>query len=205
MLPQYDHLEDEELWTKIREGDRDALEVLYRRLFGFLHRYGCKIFHNATLVEDAIHDLFLDLWRYRENLFATTSVRFYLFSSLKRRIIRNKNSTVKAAHPDFPPNQSLLQEEYNPEEIIIRDEQYDERMIRLKKHLQDLPPKQYEALLLKFYNELSYEEIAASLNIKEQSARNLVQRGLQLLSRYTRIMISGSGCAVLFTYMLGQL
>lgn len=190
MHPEFDHVEDEVLWIKVREGDRIAFEMLYKRLFRLLYRYGCKISHNTILVEDSIHDLFLDLWRYRKNLFATNSVRFYLFSSLKRRIIRNNQSDSKSSLFDFQVAQTILQKGSTQEEIIIENEEQDQQTMRLKKHLQDLPPRQYEALLLKFYNELSYGEIASVLDVNEQSARNLVQRGLELLRKYSQIVIS---------------
>jgi RNA polymerase sigma-70 factor (ECF subfamily) len=190
MIQDLNNIQDEELWIRIREGNHEALEELYKRVFKMLYQYGLKISHNTTLVEDSIHDLFLDLWRYRENLFATTSVRFYLFSSLKRRIVRNNKTDERALLFDIQHKQSILENSLNQEEIIIEYERYDEQINRLRKHLQNLPPRQYEALLLKFYNEFSYQEIASILEVNEQSARNLVQRGLDLLRKYNQIVIS---------------
>lgn len=183
------HDDDEMLWTRVRKGDQNAFEALYARLFRLLYQYGYRVCHNATLVEDSIHDLFIDVWRYRENLSPTTSVRFYLVTSLKRRIIRNNEVDQRARTFDFDVSQTLLQKGFSQEEIIIENELNDERVVKLKKHLHDLPPRQYEALVLRFYNEMSYTEIASNLNVNEQSARNLVQRGLELLRKYSQITI----------------
>lgn len=187
---EFDNIDDEALWLEIRNSNRQALEVLYRRLFKMLYQYGCKVSRNPTLVEDSLHDMFLDLWKYRENLFATTSVRFYLFSSLKRRMVKNNDTETKLSRFDFQAAQAMYEKEFTQEDLMIEREHEDQRIKRLKKHLQDLPPRQYEALLLRFYNEYSYEDIASMLDVNEQSARNLVQRGLELLRKYSEILFS---------------
>lgn len=184
----YSYVEDEILWKRIREGDRAAFETLYRRLFRLLYRYGSKI-TTSRLVKDAIHDLFLDIWFYRTKLQATTSVRYYLFTSLKRRIALNNQKNEKSSFFDFKAGLMLIHESDSQEAIIIENEFYDEKVLKLKRHLQNLPPRQYEALMLKYYDKLSYPEIALRLEVNEQSARNLVQRGLELLRKYSQISI----------------
>lgn len=185
------YVEDEVLWLKIRQGDRHAYEALYRRLFRLLYRYGGKI-TTSKLVKDAIHDLFLDIWFYRAKLQATTSVRYYLFTSLKRRIALNNQRNERSSFFDFKADLILNDESHSAEAIIVENEFYDEQIEKLKKHLQNLPSRQYEALMMKYYSKMSYPEIAVKLDVNEQSARNLVQRALELLRKYSQISITAS-------------
>lgn len=173
-------------WNGLRNGDPSSLSALYDRYFKLLYNYGKKINAGNRSLEDAIHDLFVDLWRFRENLSATTSVRFYLYRSLRRRLVRNRG---KDFYPEngMVPN-DLLQSVPCLEQDIIEKETQHHRVNHLKKLLNDLSPRQYEALILRFYDELSFEEIGGILNVNEQSARNLVHRGLTQLKQYSKLL-----------------
>lgn len=182
----------------MREGDKAALAYFYNRYFKSLYNYGRKIGIHAELVEDAIHDVFVDLWRYRKNLSSTTSVRFYLYLSLKRRIFKNRPG-IQFFSGDKVLFEDLYRGTVPPfEHNIIDDELTSERLDRLNKFLRDLAPRQYEALVLRFYDELSFEEIGSILNINEQSARNLIQRGLAQLRQFAKHVLSlGFFCVIL--------
>lgn len=175
-------------WDGLRNGDAASLAGLYNRYFKLLYNYGRKINAEKKSLEDAIHDLFVDLWRFRDNLSPTTSVRFYLYRSLRRRLLRNHG-----AGGFFMGNgvvrEDLLQPVPCLEQDIIDKEIQDHRVSHLKRLLNDLSPRQYEAMILRFYDELSFEEIGAVLNVNEQSARNLVQRGLTQLKQYSKLLM----------------
>ena len=175
-------------WEALRTGDAGALEWLYNRYFKLLYNYGRKISTDEKSLEDGIHDLFVDLWRFRMNLSSTSSVRFYLYSALRRRLIRNENHVKRVlSHSESLPD--YLQP-YVPceEQHIIEQEVHLGRVGHLKKLLADLSPRQYEAMVLRFYDELTFDQIGAILNVNEQSARNLVQRGLSQLKQFSKFL-----------------
>lgn len=172
-------------WEGLRRGDPASLSGLYNRYFKLLFNYGKKIGVETGSLEDAIHDLFVDLWRFRENLSATTSVRFYLYRSLRRKVLRNNSEknyflVNELVREDLFPTVTCLEQD------IIEKEIHQHRVNHLIKLLNDLSPRQYEAMILRFYDELTFDEIAAILNVNEQSARNLVQRGIIQLKQYAR-------------------
>lgn len=176
-------------WEGLRRGESESLAWLYNRYFRLLYNYGRKIAADEKALEDGIHDLFVDLWRFRKNLSSTTSVQFYLYRSLRRRLVRNNNGndllTDRVAMP-----QDL--QRYIPceEQDIIERESQDSRVNHLKKMLADLSPRQYEAMILRFYDELSFEEIATIMEVNEQSARNLVHRGLSQLKQFSKLLMT---------------
>lgn len=182
--------EDIELvyWDRLKESDAGALAWLYNRYFKLLYNYGKKISAENKALEDAIHDVFVDLWRFRANISATTSVRFYLYRSLRRRIVRNENGKDRFIG-DTLIHEGLLSSVPCLEDDIIERETQNHRVAHLKKMLDDLSPRQYEAMVLRFYDEMSFEEIGGVLNVNEQSARNLVQRGLTQLKQYSRFIL----------------
>lgn len=174
-------------WEGLRNGDPACLEWLYNRYLKLLYNYGKKMSVDEKSLEDAIHDLFVDLWKYRERLSPTTSVRFYLYRSLRRRLVRNdqhiRELILNVQPPEFNDSPVPCEEEY-----IIEKEAQVSRIRHLKRLLSDLSPRQYEAMVLRFYDELSFEEIGQILNVNEQSARNLVQRGLSQLKQFSRYL-----------------
>lgn len=182
--------EDIQWWEAMLKGDEHAFANLYQTHFKLLYNYGSKICGDAARVEDCIHDLFVDLWRYRSTLSSTTSVRFYLYRSLRRKIVKEKDDVLKL-YDDATFIQEVLNLSFqSAEHDIIQTESRDHKTAQLRKLLNDLSPRQYEALVLYFYDEFSYEEIASILTINEQSARNLVQRGLMQLRDYAKHIVS---------------
>ena len=133
--------EDFELWEAMLRGDKNAFAKLYERYFKLLYNYGRKIGQDSSHVEDSIHDLFVDLWRYKANLSTTSSVRFYLYRSLRRRLIKKDNNVLW-----FSQDMHLLEEVLHltspsSENEIIESESSDYRVNKLKKLLNDLSPR----------------------------------------------------------------
>lgn len=182
--------DDLKYWEAMIRGDENAFAKLYESYFKLLYNYGLKICTERARVEDCIHDLFVDLWRYRANLSPTTSVRFYLYRSLRRKLVREKENSMWLYNDASFVEEVLLLSTQSQEHDIIETESKDQKTAKLKKLLNDLSPRQFEALVLYFYDEFSYEEIAAMLNVNEQSARNLVQRGLVQLRDYAKHIVS---------------
>jgi RNA polymerase sigma-70 factor (ECF subfamily) len=191
MLNQNDKTSNDiQQWERMLRGDENAFAKLYQSYFKLLYNYGRKICSDSCRVEDCIHDLFVDLWRYRSTLSSTTSVRFYLYRSLRRKLVKDKDDALKLYDDITFVEEVLLLSSQSTEHDIIQNESRDQKTAQLRKLLNDLSPRQYEALVLHFYDEFSYEEIAAILNINEQSARNLVQRGLVQLRDYAKHIVS---------------
>lgn len=176
-------------WESMKKGDKQSLAWLYDRYFKLLYNYGKKIGIGNSELEDAIQDLFVDLWRFKANLSSTTSVRFYLYRSLRRRVARNSSANTFFTSNEFDVQDVFAIVTPSSEQKIIDDEMQLQLIHRLKKLLNDLAPRQYEAMILRFYDELSFAEIAAILEVNEQSARNLVQRALFQLKQYAKHVI----------------
>ncbi|MDF7819871.1 sigma-70 family RNA polymerase sigma factor [Runella sp. MFBS21] len=180
---------DERLWQATRLGSELAFEALYRRYFQILVSYGKRIHPNEAMVNDAIQDLFIDIWRTRHSLGQAESVKFYLMSSLRRRILRLLKSDLPFSEEwDELPEQALPMED-SPETLFAEEEENALQNEKLNKWLEQLPPRQYEALLLRYFHNFEYVEIAGILNIKEQTARNLVQKALYILRKLAIVLI----------------
>jgi RNA polymerase sigma factor (sigma-70 family) len=179
---------ESQIWSNLCKGDMNALALIYDGHVGALYNFGNKICRDVALVEDAIHDLFTDIWKYRENLSSVQSTRAYLYASLRRKIVRKlaeNNGTLQ-----FERWQELNLITESAEAKRIEKEASDEKLSKLKANLNNLSPRQYEAIILKFYDDMSYQEIGEIMEMNEQSARNLIQRGLENLRQFSKLVIS---------------
>ncbi|WP_232541012.1 RNA polymerase sigma factor [Spirosoma endbachense] len=193
--------EDRLYWNRFRNGEEVAFAWIYQRFVRVLYSYGMKINRDSTVVEDAIQDLFTDLWRTRSQLAEAKSVRFYLFRSLRRKIhrsLRPEDEYTKPFNPEADYEQPTLD---SVEADIISEEEIEIQTTQLKSWLTCLPARQYEALLLRYYQDFSYSEIAAIMNISEQGARNVIQKALHTLRRLAfMVCLLGIGWGLKFFY-----
>lgn len=171
---------DIELWNRLREGDKSALQEIYNQEFEYLFNYGRKVFQKIELVEDAIHDLFVELWQRHQSLGPTDSIRKYLATSLRRKVIAQlKKDSKSQATESF--DQITFDVELSIEDIIAAKELNEEQSARLKSAFDKLSTKQKEILYLRFYQGMDYEQIAEVLGMKYQSLRNAVSRAIKNL------------------------
>jgi RNA polymerase sigma factor (sigma-70 family) len=174
--PKMDELQ---CWNDFKKGDKKAFSVIYFNHYNSLYQYALKICGNQETVKDVIHELFLKLWTNRKGLSEPQSLRFYLLKALKRDIVRklikDKNRIIlhkKFVDVDF---------EFSPEEVIIHTEADTAQKKLFFDLLNSLPPRQKEALYLKYYEGLTNDEIAEVMSMNYQSVANLLFRGLKTL------------------------
>ncbi len=97
---QNEHIEEQKLWDAFLKGDDKSLEIIYRLYFDELYNYGNKWLNDISLTEDSIQDLFVKLLRTRNNLSATTSIKYYLFRAFRSIVLDKLKSKNKTAFID---------------------------------------------------------------------------------------------------------
>ncbi|MCI4648010.1 sigma-70 family RNA polymerase sigma factor [Phaeodactylibacter sp.] len=180
-------MNDVQLWDALRQGKKSALEAIYRREVVDLFRYGRRIIDDEALVEDVIQDLFIGLWRRRDGLGATDSIRRYLFVALRRDLIR-RNTRLRRITGEL--DETSLEEETvtSIDADIIEAESQELRSARLKEAMKQLSKRQQEVLYLKYFQQMDYHTIAEVLEINYQSVRNVASAGLKALRKLTGLL-----------------
>ena len=168
--------QDITLWESFRKGDKEAFSSLFRQHYESLVRYGCKFTNNTSVLEDAIQELFIELWQSRSST-PVASVRAYLLKSLKYKLLkayRQTRTTVPMTDTDGPF-------EWSHESFLIAGEEDADKKRRLLKALSALTARQKEIVYLKYYQNLSYDEVSEIMNINYQAARNLLYQAIRSL------------------------
>lgn len=170
------------LWERFKNGDDDAFYRIYDQYFNELYSYALNFSKDQDIIKDCIHDLFLNLYKYRKTLSSTDNIQYYLLRSLRRLLHKEgtKRNTLlhdeQLLHLNDTPVVSL-------EDEIIADETKKENFKALADVMKKLTKKQREALSLKFEHNLSYPQIADTLNISVESARTMIYRTLKELRK----------------------
>ena len=145
-----------------------------------LYNYGYKIAQNRPMVEDCLQDLFLTILETRERLGQTDSIKFYLMRSLRRNIVRKL--TVEQRFGTDPESIGF-QVEFHYEPTWLDAQISQEQSVALLRELNSLPPRQKEALFLKYFDNLSYEEIAQVMGIEQKSTYKLIYKAIASLQK----------------------
>ena len=171
---------EEKLWTDFIAGNEMAFQKIYKSYIQLLFKYGCHFSNDEEFIKDCIQDLFLDLLRYRSKLNKPESIKAYLLTSLKRKIIKKNKLTKKIQIINIerlPFDFSLVSSETDELSIM------DQRLKMLSKAIDGLPPKQKEAIYLKYVVGLNYEELSNTLNLNYQVCRNLIYKSMENLKK----------------------
>ena len=176
------NLKTDELWSRFQSGDKDAFQTIYQSRVDRLYNYGLKICSQSLLVKDCIQDLFIDLWTKRQNLSSSVNIDYYLFKSLRRKIISELNKDKKREQLHIDRSVNLDDGQVKSEETKLIWEQYQsEQKVILKTAINKLPDRQREVVFLLFYSEFSYEESASIMNVDVKTAYNLSWRAMKQL------------------------
>src|SRR5699024_1562024 len=167
-----------ELWTELRSSDRKALSKLFSFSYPWLFKYGYRITPKRSLVEDAIQELFLNLWNKRYTIDEARSVKSYLLVSLRRMIFRKIKKRKNRAERNLEYTRNLFGVAEHIEKTIIEHENESSKKKQLKIAIGTLSRRQKEAIMLKFYRGLSNNEIAQIMNINKQSVYNHVSKAI---------------------------
>jgi RNA polymerase sigma factor (sigma-70 family) len=179
--------DEEQLWNKFRGGDETAFAQLYKDYAQVLYHYCTHFAQDRPLIKDCIHDLFVELWKHRANIGPTTSVRYYLMASIKRKLVRHLTAEQKISSQDDVQTDLLPCCDPSYESTIIAHEEDSFVNDCLHKAIERLPRRQREAVYLRFYQNMSNEEISSMMQINIQSVYNLIFGALSNLKKHVTL------------------
>ncbi|TDX11238.1 RNA polymerase sigma factor [Flavobacterium sp. S87F.05.LMB.W.Kidney.N] len=170
------------LWQQIKKGDITAFEKLYDIYSDGLLTFALQYTTEPSIAKDAIHDVFLDIYKYRTGLAESVNVKSYLFKITQRNVLKKNKTSQKIFHLNTDYSK-LTPKEASFEETLIEEENNLELNAKLAFAMQELTENQRKALFYRFNEDKPYEEIASILGISIESCRTLIYRCLKELRK----------------------
>lgn len=172
---------DDILWKGLMEGDQDMFLALYRKYYHSLLFIGLREIKDAHLVKDAIQQQFLYLWEKRNSIQPAKNVKAYLVSSFLRKLTADWKRSEKTDNLQVAWNNTEEAPLPTPEESLIWKDEQRQLCRLLMDHVNALPARQKELIILRFYEGLSYDEIVQRTNLTHRTVYNKIHEALKKL------------------------
>ena len=160
----------------LKKGDAKVYKNVFDTFYEPLCQYALIYVNDTSTAEEIVHELFIWLWEKREGLNIHTSLKSYLFLSVRNRCFNYKRDTKTQPSLD----DTFLELEGEVLQEISSYEQLDMLQLQamVKTAIDELPPKCREIFLLSRQSELTYAQIAEELSVSRKTVEN--QMGIAL-------------------------
>ena len=159
-------------WISLIKGDILCFENLFKRHYSSLHQYGYKLTGDASVVDDCLQEMFLYIFEKRHKLGEVKYVRAYLFKSFRRLLLRTMRNRQKLVYVSLNDSWKVV-----PNELEMIETQEIQRKY-LVKLINELSPREREMIYMRYYNDLSIQEIAEVLSISYGAVVNTLYKAM---------------------------
>jgi len=168
---------DEELAVLLKKDSKAAFTEIYRRYANCLTGFALSKLHDIDEARDLLHDFFVKFWEDRRAINIQDSLKAYLFSSIRYRVIDKIRKNITKRTYD-----SLLQsldEMYQPS--VEQQIEANELSQTLNNLIGNLSPRVRLIYELSRHSHHTISEIAVMLNLSQQTVKNQLTNALKYL------------------------
>lgn len=166
------------LIERLRNGDRESLFSMMTAYYSDLFRYGIKFTADKDVTKDIIGQFFLHIWDHREKFSSAGNIKPYLIVSFKRYLIEYLRKISRQLNITEYESSAY---EYPYEDYIVAWQNEETIKTLLKNAISELPERQRELVQLRFYEQLSYEEIAEKTSLSIRTVYNKLHEAIKKL------------------------
>ena len=148
----------------IIEGQIGSFELLFRKYYQVLCHYCMGILDDAKKTEDVVQDTFVYLWENRQKINIKTSLKSYLYQSVRHgalKVIRSRALKY------------LERSEFSEDEL--------DRLREVEQAIDELPPSCKNVFLMRVVDRKSYKEITRELGISLNTVKTQVSKAYRLI------------------------
>lgn len=170
-------ISDLQLIHLLKEDDQGAFTEIYSRYAEKLTGFASAKLYSLEDSRDVIHDVFVKLWEERKQLQIDRNLEAYLFTLIRYRIVDKIRKNI--TREDYAGIVQALRVNYESEtEKLIAAKEIKKG---IEQAVDKLSPRVKEIYLLSREEQLSIPEIAAKLQLSEQTVKNQLTFALKHL------------------------
>ena len=162
-------LSDEELMHAVQQGDLLAFEQIVLRHQVMAWRVACRFLGDPTEAEDVAQEAFLRILKVAASYRPTAKFQTFLFQVVSRLCLDRANKKHPVYVEKLP---EVVAEEPSPGEVL----EQVEKDHRVRSALDGLPANQRLSVILRYYEGLSYQEIAVAMRVSPKAVERLLAR-----------------------------
>ena len=157
---------DEVLISRIANGDRLAMQVLFARHHVRVYRFVLRLVRSEAPAEDLISEVFLDVWRQAAKFEGRSAVSTWMLS-----IARFKALSALRRKPEYELDEETaeaIEDHSDDPEVTLAKK---DKGALLREALSALSAEHREVIDLVYYHEKSVEEVARIVDIPEATVK----------------------------------
>ncbi len=194
MIDNENNLTDEQVFARYIEGESSAFDELVERYYKQIYRFLVRFTGRPHLAEDLIQDVFMKLYRSASTFDPSKKFRPWLYSIAANRA-RDALRSAGRSEKQIVIQSSGQEEHVSLEHLIPGSPSSpDTEMIaretteKVQKALQEMPEGLREILILAYYDQMPYKDIADSLEIPLGTVKSRLHKAVatfgQIWKRY---------------------
>ncbi len=178
--PHINKESDEALAARVQRGERAPFGVLVERYEGKLLRYGRKFLSRKEDIEDIVQDVFISAYQNMQSFDIRQRFSPWIYRIAHNAFVNALRRNERG--PLFIDFDTLLSHPVYEDPVGGEREQREMRVL-IDKGLEKLPAKYREVLVLHYFEELSYKDIAEVLQIPMSTVGIRLKRGKDALKK----------------------
>lgn len=173
----YNALTDMQLADLLRSGDEAAFKIIYKRYWKKLLVVAGKRLDNINEAEEAVQDIFLNLWKRRQGFHLKVGFDNYFAVAVKFEIINRLAKRARESQRNLAIAESISAE---PESTSMRFD-LETLQKQLEHTISSLPPKCQLVFRMSRENDFTNKMIAKELDISEKAVEKHITHALRIL------------------------
>ncbi|WP_221390900.1 RNA polymerase sigma factor [Dyadobacter sp. NIV53] len=186
-----------DLWQQSQSGDSVAFCHLADKLYRTLFNYGMNFTSDREFIKDSIQELLIHIWEKRQKI-EIQFVSIYFLRSLRNQLLQEFRKTSNTRIFLDIDDVSHISDYRNIETEIEQNEVYSENQFKVRNAINELPPRQKEAIFFKYFEGMENEQIADIMQVNRQSVANLLFKAISTL----KVQIPAISYLLLIGYQL---
>lgn len=189
---------DNGLFDRMRKGDKGALEVLFKTHYASLCRFAKSILRDAEQAEDMVQEVFMKCWDKREQIQLTGSFKSYLFTAVRNHCF----NTLKLNERKFWMEEGMEDDERIAVNDVIDHIAAKTLNDKITQAIELLPDKCKLTFQLSRFENMSYKEIAETMNVSVKTVENQMGKALSVLRTHLAPYIKDMVMAFLVVFSI---
>lgn len=165
----------------MKASGKKGFERLFKSCYKPFFAIGFRMTGNKELTKDTIQAFFLDLYEKQHQISNIENLSAYLATAFRRRIAKEAQ---KLARLNDQKSKSFTNENTpSYEDLLIKMNEEEDQENKLLRQISSLPAVQKEMLKMRFFEELSYKDIAEVTGKSPQTIYNQIHSAINKLKK----------------------
>ncbi len=182
-MPDFNHAYIGNLVVQAQSGSGEAFAELYATTYNHIYNYSMHYLRDVYMAQDAVQETYISALKNINNI-KDPSLFIAWLNQICFHVCYDMNRKTR---PDaFSPELIELILDETPEHNPGRHYEDKEEIEAVKKAVLALPFLEQQVIVMRYYNEMKLEDIAAALSCSRSSVKRYINNGKKLLAKKLR-------------------